>query len=86
MRMTRSSTSGEGRRTDRHADVWHLAISTFIRPAYASETWEEGAEVDTAVTAAWELDLIWGRWVNDEESINRAVLWQQKGARNAGIQ
>ena len=37
------------------------AISAFIRPACASETWEEGAQGDTALRAAWELDLIWGQ-------------------------
>ena len=34
------------------------AISAFIRHAYASETWEEGAQGDTALTAVWDLDLI----------------------------
>ena len=82
----RSSTSEEGRRTDPHVDVWHLLISAFIRPAYASETWEEGARGDTALTAVWELDLIWGQWANDEEPTNGGMQRQQQDADSAGLQ
>ena len=62
------------------------AITAFIRPAYASETWEEVAQGETALTAAWELDLIWGQWANDEGPTNRGKQRQQQDADNAGLQ
>ena len=59
------------------------AISAFIRPAYASETWEEGVQGDTALIAAWELDLIWGQWANDEEPTSGGMQRQQQDAEIA---
>ena len=59
------------------------AISAFIRPAYASETWEEGVQGDTALIASWELDLIWGQWANDEEPTSGGMQRQQQDAEIA---
>jgi len=62
------------------------AISAFIRPACASETWEEGVQEDTALRAAWELDLIWGQWASDDEPTNEGMQRQQQDTDKAGLQ
>ena len=62
------------------------SISAFIRPACASETWEEGVQEDTALRAAWELDLIWGQWASDDESTNEGMQRQQQDTDKAGLQ